>query len=539
MAAGRMQRWALFLSGFDYSIRYIKGSDNVKADALSRLPMKTVEINEGDEVDYFNFLETVNVIDSIRLRAETRKDTELSKVFNFIRYGFPHTKDSDLLPYCRRKDELTVEKGVIMWGYRAVIPAKLRQQLLAELHSTHEGISKMKANARAYFWWPALDSDIEKCVSSCRGCMHSRSEPNKSVLTPNLKTYTAFERVHADFLGPIKNKIILVIIDMHSKWPQAYIMNSTDAGTTIEKFRDYFSIFGLPSVCVTDNGPQFTSNEFSKFLSMNGVKHVTSPPYHPSSNGFAENFVKSIKNGICKSLKDDSNRGVSLETILNRFLFHYRNSVHTSTGVTPSSLVFRNKPKNRLDRLLEVKSSSDNKVKDYKGNRQVNFKIEERVWCRDYRNPNKKGWVEAKIEEIINERVYLCRVLGEELIWKRHVDQILKMKGDKVENMSKTVETGERVQFQTVDNEIGTKLNNSNIRNPENIKNDSLVKVQPNNECKEQNLTSESELVVNTENNFSNNSSGEDNFCSKNTVSDWNSNSRPKRVIKPPVRLNL
>ena len=49
-----------------------------------------------------------------------------------------------------------------------------------------------------------------------------------------------------------------------------------------------FSHFGLPDQLVSDNGPQFTSDEFTQFLKRNGIKHILSAPYHPSSNGQAD-----------------------------------------------------------------------------------------------------------------------------------------------------------------------------------------------------------------------------------------------------------
>src|SRR5207253_10181710 len=42
-AAARIQRWALFLSGYRFSISHIKGSTNVVADSLSRLPVPSSE----------------------------------------------------------------------------------------------------------------------------------------------------------------------------------------------------------------------------------------------------------------------------------------------------------------------------------------------------------------------------------------------------------------------------------------------------------------------------------------------------------------
>jgi len=70
-----------------------------------------------------------------------------------------------------------------MWGFRAVIPTKLRPQLLKELHGTHEGVCKMRANARAYFWWPSLDSEIENLVNRCSVCVLSKPEPKKYVVS--------------------------------------------------------------------------------------------------------------------------------------------------------------------------------------------------------------------------------------------------------------------------------------------------------------------------------------------------------------------
>lgn len=70
----------------------------------------------------------------------------------------------------------------------------------------------MKTNARSYFWWPNLDKNIDDFVKRCDPCMSVRPEPVKANLISWPKTDTAYERVHADFLGPIDGKMILIII---------------------------------------------------------------------------------------------------------------------------------------------------------------------------------------------------------------------------------------------------------------------------------------------------------------------------------------
>ncbi|KAJ8348961.1 hypothetical protein SKAU_G00275500 [Synaphobranchus kaupii] len=61
-----------------------------------------------------------------------------------------------------------------------------------------------------------------------------------------------------------------------------------------------FATHGLPDVIVSDNGAAFTSAEFKEFAKRNGIRHVTTAPYHPSSNGQAERMVQTTKEALSK-----------------------------------------------------------------------------------------------------------------------------------------------------------------------------------------------------------------------------------------------
>ena len=87
----------------------------------------------------------------------------------------------------------------------------------------------------------------------------------------------------------------LVFVDAHSKWVDAIPMKSTTSIETIAVLRNIFSAHGLPAQVVTDNGPQFISEEFAEFVGQNGINHIRSSPYHPASNGQAERVIQILK----------------------------------------------------------------------------------------------------------------------------------------------------------------------------------------------------------------------------------------------------
>ena len=63
----------------------------------------------------------------------------------------------------------------------------------------------------------------------------------------------------------------------------------------MDVLRQMFAAYGLPDQIVSDNGPQFISDDFTMFTKRNGMKHIRSAPYHPASNGLAERCVQSLK----------------------------------------------------------------------------------------------------------------------------------------------------------------------------------------------------------------------------------------------------
>ena len=157
LAAARMQRWSFLLSAYQYDIIFKPTASHCNADGLSRLPQEPApHTDTPTEVSLFNIGQIHNLpVSASQVQSATKGDLILSKVYKFIRDGWPnHLEDSELQPYWGVRTELSLEGECILRGIRVVVPLKLRKQVLQELHSSHPGIQRMKLLARSHVWWP-------------------------------------------------------------------------------------------------------------------------------------------------------------------------------------------------------------------------------------------------------------------------------------------------------------------------------------------------------------------------------------------------
>ena len=264
LAAARLQRWALLLSAYNYEVVFKPTRAHANVDGLSRLPLPNVNQSEQlQEPSIFNIRQMeALLVTAMQLKAATRRDPILSRVMLYTKEGWPAQISDALKPYWNRQTELTLEDECVLWGIRVVVPQKLREPVLQELHHTHPGIVRMKSIARSYVWWPRLDQEIEAMARSCSHCQAVRNVSAVAPLHPWLWPSKPWQRIHVDFASPFRGRNFLVWIDAHSKWPEVIEMKSTTTSATIRELRRLFSAYGLPDQLVSDNGPQFTSEDF-------------------------------------------------------------------------------------------------------------------------------------------------------------------------------------------------------------------------------------------------------------------------------------
>ena len=225
-------------------------------------------------------------VTSEAVAKETCHDPVLARVYESIVKGWSARVGGDK-PYYERHNELTVHKGCILWGMRVVIPNKLQDRVLEELHDGHLGVVKMKALARSYVWWPNISGQLEELAKACSGPLH----PWEWATTP-------WQCIHMDCACPFQNSMFLVAVHAHSKWQEVVPVSSTTSSSTIEVLRDLFARFGISEQVVSDNGAQFISEKFQAFVRSNGIRHLTSATYHPATNGLADRAVQTFKQAL-------------------------------------------------------------------------------------------------------------------------------------------------------------------------------------------------------------------------------------------------
>jgi len=426
-AAARLHRWSVYMSQFNYDIQYRKTNDHGNADALSRFPLHIKPGPENDSAEvHLIASERMDVlpVTAKSIRQVTKNDAVLSKIARFCQTGWPINlpkEDEVMRPFFLRREEISFEQGVLMWGLRVIIPTKLRKRILDSLHESHSGIVRMKSLARLHVWWPHIDEDIESIAKSCVDCCASRPSPPSAPLHPWQFPERPWQRLHIDLAGPLFNKMWLVVMDAHSKWPEIFdLQSSSTSATVIAKLREIITRFGIPEQIVSDNGRQFVSDEFHAFCKSNGIRHTTSSVYHPRSNGEAERLVQTFKKSMLMSVGDVNLR-------LQRFLFSYRLTPHATTGAAPCELLLGRRPRCLLDQTRPdvhsfVSKAQDNQVEGYNVRvRARQFMDGEDVWVKSH-SKNEKKWSLGTIVRALGPVTYLVALNGKNI--KRHVDDI-------------------------------------------------------------------------------------------------------------------
>ena len=436
MTSARLLRYASYLSGFNYSVSFKRGSQNVNVDCLSRAPIEikslTRDICMGNEINAL-YLEHIFQISSENVTAskiatETATDSELQPLLHRLRN--------------ERSDEpYTVSHGIIFYQNRIYIPTSLRPTVLQELHTTHLGMTKTKQLARRYIYWPRLDADIEHLVRSCPTCAANQNNPPKVPVHPWVPPAGNWSRIHIDYAGPFQGHHFLVCVDSKSKWAEIRaIRDAPTSASTIALLNNIFSFHGFPATIVSDNASIFTSDEFRAYCSNAGIIQKFIAPGHPATNGLAERNVQTLKRRL-KCMPDGP-----IQDRLQKILAFYR-ATPLASGKSPSELYLNRQIRLRLDAIFPAPNQSDTPRRP---TAQIpcprSLLVGERVQTRIL-----DTWYFGTVTEVLGSRHYIVKLdRGRKL--KRHINQLRKtnVTAPPVTRESPKPHAGQRVRFAEV-----------------------------------------------------------------------------------------
>jgi hypothetical protein len=410
LAKMRLQRWAVILGAYNYELKYRKGTDLFFPDFLSRKPLSDEDLDDTliNLIDQFR---TCHIpIDIKTMALETQKDKALNEVYNRIMMGWPQYCPNDYVkPYFLKKEHLSVEKDCVMLGERVVVPPSLKKDVLNLLHLGHPGLVKSKLLARTLIWWPNVDQDLELYLKNCEICQAVRnSEPNTLLSWP--ESTRRLQRVHLDF-AVFKQKYYLVIVDSFSNWIDVIPVTSIDFSTIELALLKFFSDNGLSEILVTDGGPPFSSQKFSEFCLIRGIKHIFSAPYHAQSNGPAERAVQTFK-VIAKKIHVENPQisNVNFQKKILEYLSAFRNTPNATKGKSPAELFLKSKCKTRLTNLNPLYSQE--KIPSKPPSQPQNVKRFDEGQIVYVRVPNNDliKWQKGQIVKKISECIYSVKV---------------------------------------------------------------------------------------------------------------------------------
>ena len=363
----RIERWNLRLQGYDFEVVHTEGSQN-PSDFLSRHSGNNEDDKQGALADeYVNFLAGAAVPKAMTLdeiQEVTTNDATLQCVAELIRtqawdsldnhlQQFQNADKAELKLFKQVKDELTVnnETNIILRDSRIVVPTVLRHKAISIAHESHQGLVKTKQLLREKVWFPGIDQDVKRAIDGCVACQangpDNRPDPLQMLPLPPAPWHT----VHMDLCGPFPTgEYLFVVIDAYSRFPEVEIVRSTSANSIIPKLNRIFSAHGIPHVIRSDNGPPFTSEEFKKYMSENGINHRRITPLGPQANSEAESFMKPLT----KAIRSAHAEGKPWTKHMYKFLLNYRTTPHSTTGFAPSELLFNRKVRNKLPQFNNV-----------------------------------------------------------------------------------------------------------------------------------------------------------------------------------------
>lgn len=399
----KLQRWKCKLEEYNFKIEYIKGKDNIVADALSR---PEININEDDNIsietqhsaledntDYIeiselplNIYKNQIIIKKGRENKVSKKKLMLGKTRKEFIYIEPNSQNYEYILNNHMPQRGIVgilikdldmynefQNTYIKWKANKVNIKilkcsrllydleydNLERQILKEhLRNNHRGIDEVYLEMKINYYYPNLKREITRVINNCHICDLAKYErvPIKEPYRSRPMPEGPHNQLSIDIWYLDQQHMFLTLFDRFSKHAQVIPLktrNWPDVQTALETF---FGACGIPKLLIADNDTIFTPNLKNFLDNLEVETHFTTPNSH-TGNSDIERFHNTLNEHI-RLLSSQDVHKLSKINFVAPATRYYNNTIHSTTQQKPINIHLGQL---NNDELIKVKQLLDKK----------------------------------------------------------------------------------------------------------------------------------------------------------------------------------
>jgi hypothetical protein len=275
---GRQTRWAEFLSQFNFVIHYKKGTENARADALSRRP------------DHFG-----NTTEASPPLLQEQADGSL-------RHPLQHFEECCAI---FREERQGVQPNPTT--------SEAQTRLIKEIHESrlggHMGVTKTVAQVKRHYDFPGIRKKVKEVLAACDLCRRSKPDRHRpyGLLQPLPVAARPWSSVTMDFITKLPASkdtttgttydSILTVVDRLTKW--SYFFPYKESWTAEQLadviYRHIASVHAWPEEWITDRDTKFASKFWQALMTRLGTNSKLSTAYHPQTDGQTERLNQIVE----------------------------------------------------------------------------------------------------------------------------------------------------------------------------------------------------------------------------------------------------